>query len=526
MTSPVTSTHDEQAELLHEALGRAAERWGDAPLIEFLDHGASYPLSYARLAADSRALAVHLLQVGMHPNDRVALMMSNRAEFLTIWFACAYAGLVCVPVNTAMRGNLLDHVLRSTTPRLAFVERENLDVFAAAAESQELHIRLVVVGTAGSILQTDLPVVVNTSAAQILPSPRPSDSHSIFFTSGTTGPAKGVIYSHARTMHLARNSNEWLQTRSEDTVYTCLPLFHINALLNSFLNCLRVGGKIVISKRFSARNFWHEVRESEATIVNCLGTMAAILWKRDPSDMDRDHHVQRGLVMPCPVDWDDWHDRFGFEVLQCYGSTDAGSIIGAPVSPDRRTGAAGKLLEGWEAVIADDADNPLPTGTAGELLVRPTLPHIAMDGYWDQPGATVNAWRNLWIHTGDILTVDEDGWFWFVSRKAEFIRRSGENISCFEVEQTILRHSALELVLAFGVPSDMGDDDVAVIVEPRLGHTVDAAELRIFCVEHLPRYGVPRYVGVATRLPLTESGKVDRATAIRDLRHLLVDFAP
>jgi crotonobetaine/carnitine-CoA ligase len=513
-------------DVVHRVLDRAAQAWGDEPLVTFTEDGQATTHSYAELASWSRGVAAALLDGPAQPGDRVAIMVSNRVEFLIAWFGCAYAGLVSVPVNTAMRGQLLAHVLTSTQPAVIVVEADFAEALMLALSTVGAEPTLVVVGGTTAVSNACLAFEDLLGHEEVqMPEVTPGVAHAVFFTSGTTGPAKGVTYSHARTVQLARNSNQWLDMRREDTAHTCLPLFHINALLNTFLNSVRVGCHCVIARRFSARRYWDEVREAGATIVNCLGTMGAILWKSPPSARDRDHRVRRGLVMPCPVDWDEWEQRFGFEVLQCYGSTDAGSIMGIPPDVHRRKGAAGRVLDGWNVAIVDDADTPVPRGRPGELVVRPTRPHIAMSGYWGNPEATVKAWRNLWMHTGDILREDEDGWFWFVSRKDEFIRRAGENVSCFEVENVILRMPRVDLVVAFAVPAEMGDEDVAVVVVPSPGSELGPQELHDFCVENLPKYCVPRYIALSDRLALTESGKVDRAAAIRDYRERLVDVS-
>lgn len=516
--------------LVHAALDRAAERWGDEPLITFgVARTGSLSTSYAALARDARSVAQTLLDAGLSSGDRVALMVSNRIEFLAVWFACAYAGLICVPLNTAQRGPLLGGLVESVDPALAFVEDKYVDQFIAAAPGQRVAERLVMVGDSVPPVGSGrlrYAAFLGRAGDSLTPPEKASTPHSIFFTSGTTGPAKGVVYSQARSAHLAANSNEWLQTERGDVVFTCLPLFHINALLNTFYNSMRVGCRCVIAEKFSASRFWDDVREIQATIVNCLGTMGAILWKQDPSPADTDHSVRRGLVMPCPVDWDEWRQRFGFDVLQCYGSTDAGSIMGIGRDVDAPKGSVGRVLDGWEVQIVDKDDRPVPVGTPGELLVRPTRPDIAMSGYWRRPDATVEAWRNLWLHTGDMLREDEDGNFWFVSRLSEFVRKAGENVSCFEVEQVITLHPDVELAMAFGIPAEMGDEEVGVLVVPRRVGELELDELREYCVEHLPLYAVPRYLGTIRTLPLTASGKVDRLAAMRGGRDLLVDMAP
>lgn len=491
----------------HQILGQLAQEHPDHELIEFTDDRA---YTAGELHREAQRVAAGLQKAGIEPGDRVALLIGNRIEFLNWWLGAAMRGTVSVPLNTAMRGSVLEHMLGLSSPSIVVTETE----FAA-----DVH---------GALANLDIdPLVLEFGRDQQSeaftrffenigePTPvdvSPSTFASIMFTSGTTGPSKGVMWPHRLSLGMADNSMTVMNHSSSDVLFTCLPLFHANGLCTSFLPTLMVRAKLVVAPRFSASHFWDWIRTSDATITNMLGSIAPLLWKRDPGPEERDHRLRKALVIPPPSGYvDAFEERFNLECTQLYGLTDVGIPLGVP-DGERNVESCGKPLPGWECQIVDEHDSPLSDGVAGELVVRPLEPFMSQLGYYGMPDATLAAWRNLWLHTGDVMMRDAEGWYYFVDRAKDAIRRSGENISSYEVEQVILSHESVEDVASFGVPAEFGEDEVMAVVVLREDYReTGPREIVLWCRERLPYFAVPRYIEFVDELPRTATAKVKKA---------------
>lgn len=490
----------------HQILQQMVVDHPEHVLIEFTDDRA---YSAQELLNAANGVAAGLQRAGIGPGERVALMIGNRFEFLSWWLGSAIAGAVSVPLNTAMLGSVLDHMIRSSDPRLIVVEKE---YFGAASETVG---RL---NSTAEILTLSSGVEEGSEATFLdsvgIPEPVPvhrSDFSSIMFTSGTTGPSKGVMWSHGMSMAMAESAISVMGHKSEDVIFTCLPLFHANGLCTSFLPALLRRARLVVAPRFSVTTFWDMIRTSEATVTNMLGSMAALLWKREPDEKEREHRLRKALVIPPPAGYvEEFEDRFKLECTQLYGLTDIGIPIGV-LDGQRRLESCGQSLPGWECAIVDDWDDPVPDGTPGELVVRPLAANSTQLGYYEMPDATLKMWRNLWLHTGDRLWRDADGWYYFVDRTKDAIRRSGENISSYEVEQVVMSHQSVEDVAAFGVPAELGEDEVMVTVVLRPEFSgLDPQDIVDWCRSKLPYFAVPRYVDIIDSLPRTATAKVQK----------------
>jgi carnitine-CoA ligase len=345
----------------------------------------------------------------------------------------------------------------------------------------------------------------------------PGDPLAILYTSGTTGPAKGVICPHAQYHWWGVYSARVLGVTASDVLCTTLPLFHINAL-NTFAQALVSGGRVVYEPRFSASGFWAAMAAAEATVVYLLGAMVPILLAQPAGDAERAHRVRIGLGPGVPASAAEaFRARTGVNLLEGYGSTETNFVISTSVAtntataPDPpRRGVMGWLQSGFDARVVDEHDVALPAGEAGELLLRADEPFAFASGYFGMPEKTVEAWRNLWFHTGDRVVRDADGAFRFVDRIKDAIRRRGENISSFEVEQVLMSHPAVAGVAVYPVRSELAEDEVMAALVLRDGQTVEPAELARFCESRLPYFAIPRYIEIVADLPRTENGKVQK----------------
>jgi carnitine-CoA ligase len=498
-------------------LERQAARYEERPLFRFGDTELSYR-AVRDLAARS---AGRLAAAGVQPGDRIAAMCENRIELFELILGCAWAGAIVVPINTASRGAQLEHILGNCGARLLVVESAHLEAFAPLGSRGEVERAWVLPPLDGSPI--DPGAVAGWSVGEMPPAGEPIAAHpagpgeiaAILYTSGTTGPSKGVRCPHAQFYWWGVLMGESLRLVEGDVLYTCLPLFHTNAL-NAFVQALVSGATFVLGERFSASRFWARVAAADADVTYLLGAMVTILMTRPYEPADREHHVRIALAPATPARiFDRFRERFGIQLIEGYGSTETNAPIVAEDPAESRGGYMGTVREGFHARVVDENDEPVPDGTPGELVLRHDEPFAFADGYWAMPEQTVKAWRNLWFHTGDRVVRDPDGWYRFVDRAKDAIRRRGENISSWEVEQAVLEHPAASAAAAFPIPSELGEDDVmvAIVLEP--GETLTPEELIEHCRPLLPYFAVPRYVEFVSELPLTENGKV-RKQVLRD----------
>lgn len=471
--------------------------------------GPEVSVNYAAQLDRVRATAAWLESAGIRSGDRVALMAGNRPEHIDLWLATAGLGAIHVPLNVALRGDALRHQIVLTSPSLVIAEEEFIPIVREALGDG---------GVPSVIAVSEMATAVSTCQPMqnISSNVDPHAAATIMFTSGTTGPSKGVTWSQTSQLYLAQTTVQYMGYRDDDVLFTCLPLFHGNALLESVLAALLLNTEVVIAPRFSATRFWSWVATSGATSTNLLGAMVQILLKHEPSEAERDHTLRIALVIPAPPEAErQLRARTGIDVVEGYGLADAGMCLWSPVQ-GRAPGSCGKPVEGWECIVVDGNDIEVPRGVVGELAVRPTLPWISSLGYWEMPEETVATWRNLWIHTGDFFVRDDDGWFFFIDRSSEGIRRRGENISSFEVEQALLRHGDIAECAVFAIPSDLSEDEVMAAVVAQPGRRIVVDEILSVAAENLPAFAVPRYVRIVDSMPKTETQKVRKEVLKRE----------
>lgn len=489
-------------------LKQRVARSGDSPL--FSDRTTTWSARDALDAAARRAGS--LREQGVQKGDRVAILCSNRIEFIETVLGCAWLGAVAVPINTASRGMQLQHILTNSGARLLVAEAALLDaVFALPAKALALEAIWVIGAQAVETGSHTLVVREFPPRGEALEAVEldEGDPFSILYTSGTSGLSKGVVCPHAQFYWWGTNTGGDLQVREGDVLYTCLPLFHTNAL-NSFFQALMHDAQLIVDRRFSASGFFDALIETRATVTFVLGAMVPILLSRPESPKEREHRVRVALAPGVPAQFQStFTTRSGIGLIDGYGSTETNSVIGGKLA-ERRDGYMGKLAKGFHARVVDAHDEPVPDGEAGELILRADEPWAFASGYFGMPEKTIEAWRNLWFHTGDRVVRDVSGYYRFVDRLKDVIRRRGENISSFEVEQVLLSHPSIELAAVFAVQSALAEDEVMATIVLREGEVLDALELVRFCEPRLPYFAVPRYLDFCTGLPKTENGKIQK----------------
>jgi crotonobetaine/carnitine-CoA ligase len=471
---------------------RAAEE-PDRPLVRFEDD----VLTGGQLHENAMRVAQALTALGLGPGDKAALMLDNGREAIEAWFGMTYAGIVEVPINTAFKGDLLTYMLTQaeckaivTTP--AFVERIEVDI------------QILVVGGSYEEALAAAPAEPTGHVAG------PHDPSVILFTSGTTGPSKGVVLSHNANLRLCRNVCEIMAYERDEVLFTAFPLFHVNAKHTTVLPALYVGGEVVMRPRFSASRFWDICREEGVTAFNFMGALLMMLHKQPPKPSDREHKVAKAYGAPAPVTiFDAFQDRFGVRLVEVYGSTELGTATGNTVH-DSKVGSCGVPAPHYEVEIHDEDDNLVPPGTEGEICVRPKEPDVMVQEYYRMPEATLKAFRNLWFHTGDRGRMDADGRFYFVDRMKDAIRRRGENISSWEVEKSIDAHEAVQEAAVIGVPSELTEEEVLAFVVLKPDHALTPEQLLDHCQARMAHFAVPRYVRFVNELPKNPAQRIEK----------------
>ena len=503
----------EQDTILH-AFRRVLEV---APDRVFLDFSGGLT-TYGEFDRLTTRLAHELRKLGVRPGDTVMTVLDNNLDAVTAWFAINKAGGISVPINTALRGEFLRHQLNDAGGAIVICEAGYLQRVVDVAE-QLPSVRLVLHrGAVDAMPACRIPIEPldqhrGTDESAIELTARPGDTSCIIYTSGTTGPSKGSMQSFNYFCHLASQRLAANPATSADITFTPLPLFHNNALATGVTATVLSGGRIAIAPRFSLSNFWREVHRSGATIVSLVGSIATLIAEGPDDEWSQrcfgQVHTVRGVPFTDAVK-DAWRRRFGSIHVGSndYGMTEAALITWLARGEFAASGSSGKRCDAFDVRIVDDDDREVPVGVAGEVIVRPNRPNIMFQGYWRRPDATVAAMRNQWFHTGDIGRFDEQGYFYFVDRKKDYLKRRGENISSYEMEVAIKMHPAVEQVAVHAVPSALGDDDVKVTVVLKSGETVAPADLCLWIAERVPYFAVPRYIEFRKELPKNPQDKV------------------
>ena len=463
--------------------------------------------------------AAGLANLHVQRGDVVPVLLPNSADFVITWFALCRLGAVACLLNTAFRGHALAHALGLTNARTIVVHSSLQAALGdVAADLSQLE-SIVFAGDdamlPGSVTACRLVDVDGDPNTLSVAGHNAADPAMILFTSGTTGPSKGCVLSHRYTVRQAELMCQHLDFRDDDVLYCPFPLFHIDATVLTVAPALVLGTTAAIGERFSVSGFWPEVRRFGATVFDFMGATLTMLHKQPPGSDDADNPVRLGWGVPVPEFADDFERRFGLQLVELYGSTDAGLPMYHPTDVPRRNGSCGTAIDAYDVRLFDHLGREVAVGEVGEIVVRPNEPSLMSDGYFGMPEATLDTRRNLWFHSGDLARRDTDGYFYFVGRKSESIRRRGENISAFEVEEVVKLHPAVMDAAAYGVPSEMTEDDVMVAVVVRPNTPFDARELTEFCAKRMAQYMVPRYVDTVAELPRTPTEKV-RKDALRE----------
>jgi crotonobetaine/carnitine-CoA ligase len=442
-------------------------------------------------------------------------MAENSAAFLIVFWAVQKRRAILVPINSELKGDFLAHQLRDSLPKVIVADRDVAEVATLGLESLEVVVVTKSAFASASGFRTvSLDELCNEPQAELVLSPTPEDICLILYTSGTSGRSKGVLIPQAHAYLFGLLQSRALALTSDDRFFVALPLFHVNALLMSLGACVLVGAQAYVVSKFSASRWVRQIRDCGATVTNCLGIMAEFVLRQPASDADRNHNLRTVMAVPVSAQWGaTFEARFGVRLVQIYGMTECNIVSFSDPDDPLEPGCIGPLAsEFFEISIIDPGtDRPVPSGTVGEIAVRPRIASAFMQGYWGLPETTVRAWRNLWFHTGDAGWLDSFSRLHFVDRIGDFIRRRGENISSFEIEAVLATHPAIAecAVVGVRVAGAGGEDEIKAVIV-RGDAKPKHAELLEWAVSRLPRYAVPRFWEFVESLDKTQTGKIKK----------------
>lgn len=492
---------------INAALKRVVDSFPDRTFLRF----GGRDITFGEFDVAMRKLAGGLKRAGIQPGDRVLVMMANSVEMVYSWMATNQLGAVWVPVNTELKSVTLKHVIQAAQPKLAIVdvalwpELKSLNVL----EDSSVYVHGQCDGLAANfstLLQSSIAV---GDSAKVTP----ATTSAFLYTSGTTGRSKPCVLSHEYFILQAQALIESCGLRADDVLFCSFPLFHADATALTIIPAILLGAVAALSVRFTATRFWDEIRAAKATVYDFMGATLALTYKQPPSDRDRDHSVRLAWGVPIPQFGEAYEERFGHPLTTLYGSVEASLPIVQDRSRKLPVGSCGRLREGHQLRIANDMDEELPPNTPGHLLLRSDVPNAFFQGYFNDPENTAAASRGLWLHTGDIAKVDDEGNVYFVGRVKDVVRRRGENVNAAEVEEEFLQHPEVVIAAAYGVPSQLGsgtEEDVKVAVQMRAGSTIDEKGLWEWAVQHMARFQVPSVIEFVDEIKKTPTGKMEK----------------
>jgi carnitine-CoA ligase len=490
------------------ALGARAELTPDARFVTFMGEH----VSYADFVGRAERAAAALAALGAAPGSKVAVLLPNCLEFLDVWFGSALLGAALVPVNTGLKGDGLRYVLEHSEAEILIADAPLTAVVdSALAGGRGPRWRLVRGTTAGSWQPWEEVHLGGHSAARRARL-APGDLASVLYTSGTTGLPKGVMNCHnafaVAGYEFARN---YVDVRDDDVLYTSLPLFHVNAQMLTTMGAIITGRPMVLAPRFSASGFLDDLRAHGATVFNYIGAMLTMIFKQPtrPDDADNPARLAIGGAAPANL-WREFERRFALEIQEIYGLTETATFcIGTPPGKGQ-VGKLGTPVSWADVAVRTEEGTTAADGEAGEIIVRSRQPNTLFQGYYKNPEATARAMEGDWFRTGDRGRREPDGTFVFLDRIKDVIRRRGENISSYDVERIVNSHPDVAESAAVGVPSELGEEDVMIVVVPRSTAPLEPADLIAYCEERMARFMVPSYVRIVAELPKTATQRVQK----------------
>lgn len=496
--------------LMH-ALARAVAA---DPHAEFANVGGER-VSFGEIDARANMLAHGLAGLGVVKGDRVVSLFDTSMDVLTCWFAINKLGAVWVPINTAYRADFLHHQIADSGARIAICDPHYLERFVELAVSLPT-LGLILCRADGPYPDCATPIEPLDAYRHGDPSPlpivvEPADLACLLYTSGTTGPSKGCMISHNYMCMQGRQQLRAVPVTRDDVSFTPLPLFHA-AALNIILGCLVGCFRFAAWPRFSLSNFWDDIEASGATNAQLMASIFALVAHAPDSPAMARCHGKLKMIYGQPITPEVrriWQERFGVPIVSswAYGQTEGVRLTMVPPEETPPDTCAGRASDEFELLIVDGDDQPVPEGQVGEIVYRPREANIMFEGYWQRPADTAKAWRNLWMHSGDLGRI-EGGYLFFADRAKDYLRTRGENISSFEVERVFLAHPAIAEVAVHATAAQDAEDEIKVTAVLREAAAITEHELCLWSIDQLPHFAVPRFIEFRVELIKNPTGRV------------------
>jgi crotonobetaine/carnitine-CoA ligase len=512
---------DAKPDSIWDILQERSSLLGEKTFLNFID--LQQTLTYRETADRSGAIGLGLREHGIKIGARVGLLLSSSPLHVLAWFSTIGAAMVDVPINPDFRGEVLDHAIHKIEVTAVFADDVGLEALQTASASARARLELVVVtdavyewAIAQSIAPKDIKFVclsqLEAAGRRSALKPPEIDSRaltSIRFSSGTTGLPKGVMMDHGHMLSSARKFNDMMSFAQGETMYTCFPFHHVFATITGVLSTLCAGATMIVAKKFSATRFWEDIRTYGATRSHMLDPLIPLLMKQAATPLDQKHNVR--VMYTAAGHYPDFEERFGIRIIALYDMSELTVVACYPDGLERRAGSCGKLTGLFDVQILNDAGCPLPIGQDGEIAVRPRHPSIMFMGYYNDAEQCVARWRDMWFHTGDRGKFDKDGYFYFLGRVGDRIRRRGVNISAEQIERVAQQNPAILECAAVAVPGELGEDDIKLCAKLVDGVLKTPDEIALFMGENLPKAMKVRYVEFFSTLPKTQTEKIQRA---------------
>ena len=467
--------------------------------------------TYQEINQNANKLAHGLSNFGVSKGDKVSVLMDSSPQYLDVWFAISKVGAVEVPVNTAYKGEILKHILESSDTKYIIFDNKYLEEIIKISGYFENNIKYIIndIGKNHKEYPVKLDNLYLDNSDDLNLDLKYTDTACLLYTSGTTGVSKGVIMNNHFLWSFGVNVAQITKIINTDVSYNYLPFFHIAGKF-LLMASLLVDAKNVVIPQLSISKFWDDINKYNATLMVAAGGVCNMLFSQPPSKSDINNSLKLIYAVPIPTEFaNNFENRFGVKFIEAYGSTEL-NVVACSEPGKTPPKSFGKPLNDYEMSVFDEFDQPCSPGTPGEIVVRPKKPYIMMEGYYGLADKTLTVMRNLWFHSGDQGYVDEEGWFYFLDRLTDSMRRRGENISSFEVEKILNEFEGVSESAAIGVKSDMQEEEVKVVVVKNNDVYFNEEDLLRYCVDKMPYFMVPRFIEFKEELPRTALTKVKK----------------
>ena len=527
-------------ETLRDLLQSVVERKGRRHFLTFQNRvGDVFEYTYAAFDEDVNRIANVFLDLGIEKGDHVALHLHSSPEFLMCLFGLAKIGAVAVPINEQYLADEAEYILENSDAICVVVEPLFYETYQELLARGHYFPKGVVVARAGtespksnidfSSIYTPLGTVeegqqgiydfwmMRCEQSAILRDScelASDDPVQIIYTSGTTSRPKGVVLTHANMVFSGLYGDWEVSLRGSDRVLTSMPACHSNFQLAALMPVITAGASLIIVEKYSATRFMKQIRHYKATVIQCVAMMLRTLLLQ-PVDPEEKNHCVREVLYFIPItdaEKEEFEQRFNMRIMNTYGSTESiGWAITDPPVGARNWPSVGRAGLGYKARICDMEDNELPPGEVGEIQIKGERGRSVMLEYYNNPEATENTFSaDGWLKTGDQGYQDDNGWFYFVDRKVNMVKRSGENISTTELEEILEQHPAIAEAAVIGVPDPIRDQAIKAFVRFAPGESMTLAEVEQYCKDHMASFKVPTFYEVVEDFPRTCSMKIEK----------------